>query len=144
MATGTINKYCTKSETNSLISNLNTGITNASPSGVSVPTNTLKNIASINVKKGMNLIIGNANFEPNSKGGTGYRQVGVAEDTTSESLALVALTRNWGTSANTYTTDYVCFLYTASAAKTLYLNVKHLAGTTLTVTGRMQAYNLKS
>ena len=32
MATGTINKYCTKSETNSLISNLNTGITNASPS----------------------------------------------------------------------------------------------------------------
>ena len=144
MATGTINKYCTKSETNSLISNLNTGITNASPSGVSVPTNTLKNIASINVKKGMNLIIGNANFSASGAGAIGYRQVGVAEDTTSEGLALIALTRNWGSNTNTDATDYVCFLYNASANKTLYLNVKHLAGKALTVTGRMQAYNLKS
>ena len=144
MATGTINKYCTKSETNSLISNLNTGITNASPSSVSVPTNTLTNIASINVKKGMNLIVGNANFSASGAGSTGYRQVGVAENTTSEKLALIALTRNWGSNTNTDTTDYVCFLYNASANKTLYLNVKHKAGTTLTVTGRMQAYNLKS
>ena len=141
MANGTIHKEYTKSEVTALVNQINTGITSASPSGVSVPTNTLKNIASINVKKGMNLIIAHATFSAGSS--LGYRQIGVAENTTSANMWQITLQRF--TAVNNLAAPLsLCFFYSASAAKTLYLNVKHNYGLALTVTGRIQAYNLRA
>ena len=145
MANGTINKEDTKTEIDSIINSLNTGgIIGASPSGVSVSHNTLTNIASISIKKGMNIIIGNACFAADSDS-KGLRQIGIAENTTSQAWGNVGLRRlrSQGYTAGG-TVISVCCLYNASANKTLYLNVKHEAGKALTVTGRMQAYNLKS
>ena len=142
MATGTLSKEDTKTEIDSIINSLNTGLTSSSPDSVSVPTNTLKNIASISVKKGMNLIIGNASFASDADT-TSLRQIGIAESTTSEGWANVGI-RRVRAAYNNGTVISVCCLYNASANKTLYLNVKHDNGTALTVTGRMQAYNFKN
>ena len=141
MANGTIHKEYTKSEVTALVNQINTGITSASPSGVKVPYNTLKNIASITVKKGINLIIAHATFEKGSA--AGYRQIGIAENTTSENMWQITLQRVRAVDSLDVPLS-LCFLYNASAAKTLYLNVKHSFGTTLTVTGRIQAYNLRA
>ena len=142
MATGTISKEDTKTEIDSIINSLNTGITEVSPAGVSVPTNTLKNIASISVKKGMNLIIGNASFASDAST-MGLRQIGIAESTTSEGWANVGI-RRVRAAYTDGTVISICCLYNASANKTLYLNVKHTHGTAITVTGRIQAYNLRA
>ena len=141
MANGTIYKEYTKSEVTTLVNKINTGITSASPSGVSVPYNTLTNIASITVKKGMNLIIAHATFA--ASGSTSYRQIGIAENTTSANMWQLTLQRICGVN-NVATPLSLYFFYNASAAKTLYLNVKHTHGVAVTVTGRIQAYNLRA
>ena len=140
MANGTLYKEYTKSEVDTLVGKLNTGLTSASPSAVSVANNTLKNIASISVKAGINIIVASASFPSNA---TGYRQIGVATSTTSSNWGVISIKRGRAVSG-VATVISLCFLYNASSATTLYLNVQQNSGSELSVIGRMQSYNLKS
>lgn len=118
----------------------NTGYVAASTtSDVDAPTNTLTNVLSFSLTKGLWIVQGVTSFSPNA---SGYRALGVSTNTTAVQMDRFAIVRVPAASGVTTNLQINMILNVTSNSQTFYLNTHQTSGKQLTLSGGYRAVKL--